>query len=84
MRALSESTLRLAGSRVWCALSVMQQLVLDVTKEAFPKFLHDTFLLPIGMNHSTCEQPRCSAFGPAAATPYAGDGTSGRLSLPRR
>jgi CubicO group peptidase (beta-lactamase class C family) len=35
-----------------------------------------TVLLPTGMIHSTYEQPLPSEFGPAAATPYAGDGTA--------
>jgi len=55
--------------------TVMQQLVLDVAKEPFPKLLHDTVLAPIGMTHSTYEQPLPERLRANAATPYAGDGT---------
>ena len=37
--------------------TIMQQMVMDVTKEPYPKLLHDTVLEPIGMTHSTYEQP---------------------------
>jgi CubicO group peptidase (beta-lactamase class C family) len=37
--------------------TIMQQALIDVTKEAFPKLLHDTVLAPIGMTQSTYEQP---------------------------
>ncbi len=37
--------------------TIMQQLVLDVAKEPFPKLLHDTVFSPIGMKHSTEVQP---------------------------
>lgn len=55
---------------------VMQQVVLDTTKEPFPKLIHDTVLAPIGMTHSTYEQPLPAAMQPSAATPYAVDGTA--------
>jgi CubicO group peptidase (beta-lactamase class C family) len=53
---------------------VMQQLLLDTTKEPFPKLVHDTVLAPIGMTHSTYEQPLPADLQAAAATPY---GTNG-------
>lgn len=53
---------------------VMQQLLLDTTKEPFPQLLHDTVLAPIGMAHSTYEQPLPSALQPAAASPYGANG----------
>ena len=56
--------------------TVMQQLLLDVSKEPFPKLLHDTVLVPIGMTHSTYEQPLPAALQPMAATPYAADGVA--------
>lgn len=56
--------------------TVMQQLVLDVTKKPFPKFLQETVLLPIGMTHSTYEQPLPSKVGPLAAMPYMANGTA--------
>lgn len=54
--------------------TIMQQAVIDVTREPFPKLLHDTVLAPIGMKHSTYEQPLPKQFQPMAATPYHGDG----------
>ncbi len=54
--------------------TIMQQMVVDVTKEPYPKFLHDTVLKPIGMTHSTYEQPLPVEWRAKAATPYAGDG----------
>ena len=56
--------------------TVMQQLVLDVAKEAFPRLLHDTVLAPIGMTHSTYEQPLPAELRATAATPYSGAGTA--------
>ncbi len=37
--------------------TVMQQMLVDVTGQAFPELLHETVLDPIGMNDSTYEQP---------------------------
>jgi len=54
--------------------TIMQQAVIDVTGEPFPKLLHDTVLAPIGMAHSTYEQPLGKEFQAFAATPYHGDG----------
>lgn len=54
--------------------TIMQQAMIDVTGEPFPKLLHDTVLAPIGMTHSTYEQPLPEKFRDFAATPYAGDG----------
>ena len=56
--------------------TVMQQLVLDAAKEPFPKVLHDTVLAPIGMIHSTYEQPLPADLRAMAATPYSDDGTA--------
>ena len=50
--------------------TIMQQMVIDVTHEPFPKLLHDTVLQPIGMTHSTYEQPLPDKFSSEAATPY--------------
>ncbi len=55
--------------------TVMLQMVLDVTKEPFPKLEHDTVLAPIGMSHSTYQQPLPSELESNAATPYNADGT---------
>ena len=50
--------------------TIMQQLMIDVSHEPFPKLLHDTVLAPIGMTHSTYEQPLPAALQPHAAAPY--------------
>jgi CubicO group peptidase (beta-lactamase class C family) len=54
--------------------TIMQQMVVDATKEPFPKVMHDTVLAPIGMTHSTYEQPLPEAMQGHAATPYDGKG----------
>jgi len=56
--------------------TVMQQLLLDVTKEPFPKLLHETVLGPIGMTHSTYEQPLPAGMRETAATPYGDKGSA--------
>lgn len=54
--------------------TILQQAVLDVTRQPFPKLLHDTVLGPIGMTRSTYDQPLTASFRDNAATPYRGDG----------
>jgi CubicO group peptidase (beta-lactamase class C family) len=54
--------------------TIMQQAMIDASGQPFPKLLHDTVLAPIGMTHSTYEQPLPKEFQPFAATPYHGDG----------
>ena len=54
--------------------TIMQQAAIDVSGEPFPKLLRDTVLAPIGMTHSTYEQPLGKEFAAYAATPYHGDG----------
>lgn len=54
--------------------TIMQQMLIDETKEPFAKLLHDTVLAPIGMTHSTYEQPLPVAMRASAATPYEADG----------
>jgi CubicO group peptidase (beta-lactamase class C family) len=49
---------------------VMQQLLTDATGKPFPRLLDELVLRPIGMTHSTYEQPLPRALWPAAATPY--------------
>ena len=67
--------------------TIMQQMMIDVTREPFPKLLHDTVLAPIGMTHSTYQQPLPEEWKTMAATPYDGDGTSrlraGRIRIRR-
>ncbi len=55
--------------------TIMQQLVIDTVKEPFPKFLHDTVLAPIGMSHSTYQQPLPAGLLRNIALPYNEDGT---------
>ena len=55
--------------------TIMQQMVIDATKEPFPDFLHKTVLAPIGMTHSTYQQPLPAALLANAAMPYNDDGT---------
>jgi CubicO group peptidase (beta-lactamase class C family) len=54
--------------------TIMQQMLVDETKETFPKLLHDTVLAPIGMTHSTYQQPLPAELRANAATPYEFDG----------
>lgn len=56
--------------------TVMQQLVIDTVKEPFPQFLQHTVLAPIGMSHSTYQQPLPESLLSNAAMPYNGDGTA--------
>ncbi|MDQ2842942.1 MAG: serine hydrolase [Acidobacteriota bacterium] len=56
--------------------TVMQQVLLDVAKEPFPKLLNETVLAPMGMTHSTYDQPLPSRLQPNAATPYAAEGAA--------
>ncbi|HTX36399.1 MAG TPA: serine hydrolase [Bryobacteraceae bacterium] len=53
---------------------VVQQLLLDVTGEPFPKLMHDTVLAPIGMTRSTYQQPLPQDRMAEVATPYRADG----------
>ena len=54
--------------------TVMMQVVLDAVNEAFPKLMQETVFGPIGMKHSTYEQPLPAAMQASAATPYAANG----------
>jgi CubicO group peptidase (beta-lactamase class C family) len=49
--------------------TIMQQMLIDVTKEPFAKLLHDTVLKPLGMKRSTYDQPLPEDWGDAAV-PY--------------
>ena len=55
---------------------VAQLLLDDVTGEPFPKLLRDTVLGPIGMTHSTYEQPLPASSKAQAATPYDRNGVA--------
>jgi len=53
---------------------VAQQLLQDLSGQPFPKFMRDTVLGPIGMTHSTYEQPLPQNRMTEVALPYRGDG----------
>ena len=54
--------------------TVVQQLLIDVTGQAFPQFMQQQVLEPLGMDHSTYEQPLPEKFAPEAATAHRADG----------
>jgi len=53
---------------------VMQQLVEDVTGKLFPQVARELVLGPLGMEHSTYEQPPPEWYAARAATGHRGDG----------
>lgn len=53
---------------------IAQQILIDVTGQPFPKLMHDTVLAPIGMTHSTYEQPLPTSRIGEIALPYQGNG----------
>lgn len=53
---------------------VLQLLLTEVTGEPFPKIMHDLVLQPIGMTHSTFDQPLPKNLWAEAATPYRANG----------
>jgi CubicO group peptidase (beta-lactamase class C family) len=55
---------------------VAQQLLQDLSGEPFPRLMHETVLVPIGMTHSTYDQPLPKNRLTEIATPYRGDGKS--------
>jgi len=57
-------------------VTIEQQLVMDVTGEPFPRFMHDTVLKPLGMTDSSYEQPLPPARAAMTATATRGDGSA--------
>ncbi len=55
--------------------TVMQLLVMDVSGKPFADYLRETVLLPLGMVHSTYEQPLPEILWADAASGYRADGT---------
>jgi CubicO group peptidase (beta-lactamase class C family) len=53
---------------------VVQQLVEDVTDKPFQQLAREFVLAPLGMSHSTYEQPLSSGYQAAAAVGHDGDG----------
>jgi CubicO group peptidase (beta-lactamase class C family) len=54
---------------------VVQQLVMDVTGKSFPKLVQEKVLGPLGMVHSTFQQPLPASLEADAAAGYNSDGT---------
>jgi CubicO group peptidase (beta-lactamase class C family) len=54
--------------------TVLQQMITDVTGKAFPDFMRETVLLPLGMTSSTFEQPLPASRQTLAATAYGPNG----------
>lgn len=54
--------------------TVMQQMILDVTGQPFPKFMRETVLEPLGMTNSTYEQPLPGTMSALTAKGYFADG----------
>jgi CubicO group peptidase (beta-lactamase class C family) len=55
---------------------IVQQVLSDVIGIPFPKLMHDLVLGPLGMEHSTYQQPLPPELLAQAATPYRADGTA--------
>jgi CubicO group peptidase (beta-lactamase class C family) len=53
---------------------IIQQLVMDTTRQSFPDFMRTTVLEPLAMNHSTYEQPLPLSLQPDAAVGALSDG----------
>lgn len=54
--------------------SIAQQVAVDESGETFPAFMQQTLLAPLGMTHSTFDQPLPSGLGTRAADGYYADG----------
>ena len=54
--------------------TIMQQIVIDQSGQSFSKLLEDTVLTPMGMTHSTYQQPLPADRKALAATPYDAEG----------
>jgi CubicO group peptidase (beta-lactamase class C family) len=55
--------------------TVVQQLMIDTAGKPFPEILHDAVLGPVGMTHSTYQQPLPDKLRAKAAQAYRSDGT---------
>jgi CubicO group peptidase (beta-lactamase class C family) len=64
--AIPGSILRYSGG----GLIIMQLMMTDVTGKSFPQLMRDEVLGPIGMPHSTYEEPLPGKLWPTAAVPY--------------
>ena len=50
--------------------TIMQQLLIDVAKKPFPELLRERVIAPLGLRHSTYEQPLPASFAALAATAH--------------
>ncbi len=55
---------------------IIEQIVRDVTGQTFPEFIRERVLAPLGMVHSTYEQPIPDSLLDATASGYYADGTA--------
>lgn len=55
--------------------TVMQLLLTEISGQSFATLLQDSVLTPVGMTHSTYEQPLPAAMRPQAAFAYQADGS---------
>lgn len=53
---------------------VLQQLLMDRTGEPYPRIVHDAVLRPLGMVHSSYDQPRTAVADPSRAAGHDRDG----------
>ncbi|HEY0020171.1 MAG TPA: serine hydrolase domain-containing protein [Longimicrobium sp.] len=68
---LPGSRLRYSGG----GMTVMQQLLVDLTGRPFPLFMRETVLLPLGMVHSSYEQDVTADRAARIARAHGGDGS---------
>ncbi|MCI0485209.1 MAG: serine hydrolase [Blastocatellia bacterium] len=54
--------------------TVMQQMIIDVTRKGFPDFMQEAVLSPVGMKHSTYQQPLPEGRRASAATGHRSNG----------
>jgi CubicO group peptidase (beta-lactamase class C family) len=54
--------------------AIVQQLLVDVEGKPFPQIMNERVLKPLGMNHSTFEQPLPASLLTGAAAGHIGDG----------
>ena len=68
---MPEESFRYSGG----GYTVMQQMMIDVSGKPFPELMKESVLLPLGMAHSTYDQPLQGEQLKMAATGYLPDGT---------
>jgi CubicO group peptidase (beta-lactamase class C family) len=54
--------------------AIIQQFVMDTTRQSFPDFMRTTVLEPLAMSHSTYDQPHPLSLQPDAAGGALSDG----------